>query len=194
MLLLVNLIRETMKQLVLTLIAAAIAAPAFAGNAYIGGSVGRAEQKLSVEGMSLSDTDTGAKIVGGYQVTPAVGVEAGYAVLGESKISGNGASAGAEPKSFYLAVTGTMPLTPVVNGFVKLGAAHTKTTVFASEPGFFFSSKEKDTSVLAGIGASFAINKQMSVVAEYEHFGKILSEDGESLKADLLSVGVRFQF
>lgn len=183
-----------MKQLVITLIAAAIAGPAFAGNAYIGGSVGRAEQKLSVEGLSLSESDTGAKIVGGYQITPAVGVEAGYAVLGESKISAGGDSAGAEPKSVYLAVTGTMPLTPVISGFVKLGAAHTKTTIFASDAWGTYSQKEKDTSVLVGIGASYVINKQVSLVAEYEHFGKIISEDGESLKADLLSVGVRFQF
>ena len=183
-----------MKQLVLTLIAAAIAAPAFAGNAYIGGSVGRAEQKLSAGGVSLSDNDTATKIVGGYQVTPVVGVEAGYAILGESKIVGGGYAAGAEPESFYVAVTGTMPLTPVINGFVKVGAAHTRTDVFASDRDFFYSDKAKNTSVLAGIGASYAINKQLSLVVEYEHFGKVVSEDGVSLKADLLSAGVRFQF
>lgn len=183
-----------MKQLVLTLIAAAIAAPAFAGNTYIGGSVGRAEQKLSAAGASVSDNDTATKIVGGYQFTPAVGVEAGYAILGESNIVGGVYSAGAEPKSFYVAVTGTMPLTPVIAGFVKLGAAHTRTDVFASDRGYFYSARVNNGSVLAGIGASYAINKQLSLVAEYEHFGKIVSEDGVSLKADMLSVGVRFQF
>lgn len=183
-----------MKQLVLTLIAAAIAAPAFAGNVYVGGSVGRAEQKLSADGISMSDNDTGTKVVGGYQVTPAVGVEAGYAILGESNISGGGYAVGAEPKSFYVAVTGTMPLTPVVAGFVKLGAAHTRSDVFASDRNFFYSGKAKNTSVLAGVGASYAINKQLSLVVEYEHFGKVVSEEGVSLKADLLSAGVRFQF
>ena len=88
-----------------------------------------------------------------------------------------------------------MPLTPAVSGFVKLGAAHTKTTIFASDWDGYYSVKEKDTSVMAGIGASFALNKQVSLVAEYEHFGKIAkSDDGESLKADLVSVGVRVQF
>ena len=183
-----------MKQLVLTLIAAAIAAPAFAGNAYIGGSVGRAEHKVSIEGLNLSDSDTGAKIVGGYQFTPMVGVEAGYADLGKIKIAGGGESVGAEPKSFYLAATGTMALSPVVNGFVKLGAARNRTEVFAAGPGYAYSAKRNDTSLLAGIGASYVINKQLSLVAEYEHFGKVLSEDGESLKADLLSVGVRVNF
>ena len=165
-----------------------------AGNAYIGGSVGRAEQKLSVEGMSISDTDTGYKLVGGYQITPAVGVEAGYAVLGESNVTADGDSLGAEPKSFYVAVTGTLPLSPVASAFVKLGAARTKTTLYTSFMGDFESYKNTETSVVAGIGASYALSKQVAVVAEYEHFGKVAKEDGASLKADLLSVGVRFSF
>lgn len=183
-----------MKQLVLTLIAAAIAAPAFAGNAYVGGSIGRAEQKVSIEGLNLSESDTGAKIVGGYQFTPMVGVEVGYADLGKIEISGGGERVSAEPKSFYVAATGTMAVSPVVNAFVKLGAARSRTDLFAAGRGYAYSDKQSDTSLLAGIGASFAINKQLSLVAEYEHFGKVISEDGESLKADLLSVGVRFQF
>jgi OOP family OmpA-OmpF porin len=195
MLLLVNLIRETMKQLVLTIIAAAIAGPAFAGNAYIGGSAGRAEQTLSVEGMSLSETDSGAKVVVGYQVNPAFGVEAGYAVLGKTKVGGNGAWIGAEPKSVYAAVTGTMPLSPVLTGFVKVGAAHTETKMYATDRYDSFSFDEKDTSLVAGVGALFALSTQVSLVAEYEHFGKIAKfPNGGNLKADLLSVGVRFQF
>lgn len=183
-----------MKQLVLTLIAAAIAAPAFAGNAYIGGSVGRAEQKVSIEGLNLSDSDTGAKIVAGYQYTPMVGVEVGYADLGKIEIAGGGERVSAEPKSFYVAATGTVALTPVVSGFAKLGVARSRTDLFAAGRGFAYSDKQSNTSLLAGVGASYMINKQLSVVAEYEHFGKVVSEGGESLKADLLSVGVRFQF
>jgi OOP family OmpA-OmpF porin len=184
-----------MKQFVLTLIAAAIAAPAFAGNAYVGGSVGRAEQILSGADYSMSDTDTGAKLVAGYQVTPAVGVEAGYVILGETVVSGNGAAVGAEPKSVYVAITGTMPLSPAASGFFTVGAAHTKTTVFASDTGYYYSVKETDTSVMAGVGVSFLINKQVSLVAEYEHFGKIAKSDGDdSLKSNLVSVGVRVQF
>ncbi|HEY0491809.1 MAG TPA: outer membrane beta-barrel protein [Telluria sp.] len=183
-----------MKHIIATLVAAAIAGPAMAGNAYIGGSVGRTEHKMTVEGTSVTDDDTATKLFGGYQITPAVGVEAGYAFLGESKVSGNGATLGAEPKSMYLAVTGTLPLSPVVSAFVKLGAARTKTTFNSSYLGVAESYKNTDTSVIAGIGASYAISKQVALIAEYEHFGKIAKDDGASLKADLLSVGVRFNF
>lgn len=183
-----------MKHFILTIIAAAVAGPVFAGNTYVGGSVGRAEHKLSIEGDSVSDSTTGSKLVGGFQVTPMVGVEAGYVYLGESKISADGASAGAEPKSLYLAVTGTLPLSPVASAFVKLGAARTKTGVYASYQGQLESAQHLENSVVAGIGASYAISKQVSLVAEYEHFGKIIKGEDESLKADLLSVGVRFNF
>lgn len=144
--------------------------------------------------MSITDSDTGSKLVAGYQVTPAVGVEAGYAFLGESNVSADGDSIGAEPKLFYVAVTGTLPLSPVASAFVKLGAARTKTTLTSSFMGAFDSYKHSETSVIAAIGASYAISKQVALVAEYEHCGKIAKEDGASLKADLLSVGVRFNF
>lgn len=183
-----------MKHIIVTIIAAAIAGPVFAGNAYVGGSVGRAEQKVTIEGMSMTGNDTAAKLVGGFQVTPAVGVEAGYAYLGEAKVSADGDYIGAEPKSVYLAVTGTLPLSPVASAFVKLGAARTKTTVSASYMGAFEASRHIENSVIAGIGASYAISKQVALVAEYEHFGKIVKDESGNLKADLLSVGVRFNF
>jgi len=31
-------------------------------------------------------------------------------------------------------------------------------------------------------------------VAEYENFGKVASEGGDKLKADLLSIGLRYKF
>ena len=78
-----------------------------------------------------------------------------------------------------------------MSAFVKLGAARTKTTAQFQAAGSFGSDSNTDTSVLAGIGATFAINQQVSVVAEYEQFGKVIKDEGDSLKADLLSVGVR---
>jgi hypothetical protein len=34
----------------------------------------------------------------------------------------------------------------------------------------------------------------VSLVAEYEHVGKVAKEDGTSLKSDMLSLGVRVKF
>jgi len=45
-----------------------------------------------------------------------------------------------------------------------------------------------------GVGAAFHLNKNFSIVAEYEYFGKVAKDDDASLKANLLSVGVRYKF
>jgi OOP family OmpA-OmpF porin len=183
-----------MKKMILAALAVSCALPAMAQNFYAGASVGRSEQKLNTTGMSISDNDTGFKVFGGYQFTPVIGVEAGYAQFGEASVSGGGATATAKPKSFYGAVTGTVPLTNEISLFGKLGAARSRTTVTASYLGTTESAKQNETSLLVGLGASYALNEKVSLVAEYENFGKVAKGDGDSLKVDQFSVGARFKF
>ena len=80
------------------LAAAAFALPAAAQmsarNAYVGASVGQAKYNdwCSVASefgsSSCDDKDTTFRIFAGYQVHPNIGVELGYANLGEAKFSG----------------------------------------------------------------------------------------------------------
>lgn len=59
---------------------------------------------------------------------------------------------------------------------------------------FSESESHNKTSALFGIGAAYHFDKKLSLVAEYENFGKVASEDGAKLKADLLSIGLRYKF
>ncbi|WP_311196864.1 outer membrane beta-barrel protein [Rugamonas apoptosis] len=94
----------------------------------------------------------------------------------------------------YVAATGTLPLNEQFSLFGKLGVAFNHTEFRVWEPGFSGSTTENQTSPMIGIGASFALDMKISFVAEYENFGKVAKDGGDSVKADMLSVGVRFKF
>ncbi|MGK5003372.1 porin [Janthinobacterium sp. LB2P70] len=185
------------KQLFAVIVGAALAFPLFAQaeGIYIGGNVGRSELKLTVEGEgSGKENKTGYKAYAGYDFTPNFGAEAGYVNFGKVKDSDDGASASLKTSAFYVAATGTLPLNAEFSLFAKAGVTQNRTKVSANAGNFSVSGSKNKTAALFGIGAAYNINKNLSAVAEYENFGKTLSEDGAKLKADLLSVGLRYKF
>ena len=185
-----------MKQTILFAMIAALAAPlaAQAQGAYIGGNVGRSEQKADLEGFSFKDTNTAYKLYGGYNFNQNFGIEGGFADLREAEISANRARVASKPRSIYVAATGTLPLNEQFALFGKAGVAQTHVKFSASAPGISESASDNQASAFAGVGASFAVNKNVSIVAEYEYFGKVAKDGDANVKADLLSVGVRYKF
>jgi OOP family OmpA-OmpF porin len=183
-----------MKKVILAVLVALSAASAMAQNAYVGASVGRAEQKAEVGPYGFKDKSNAFKVFGGYQFTQNIGLEAGYVKFNEAEVSGNGASLSAEPKTFYTAVTGTLPINEQLSAFAKVGAANTRTTVTGTINGVSYSDKTTETSAMFGLGLSYAFTPTVSVIAQYENFGKVIKDDSGSLKADLLSIGVSVKF
>jgi OOP family OmpA-OmpF porin len=167
---------------------------AFADNMYVGVGVGSATQKVTADGFSLSKSDTAASINAGYQFTPMFGAEVGYVHFGEATVSSGGVTIGAKPKSFYLAGTATYPVSPAFGVFAKVGAARTKTDTFFDDG----TGREEDstsrTTAMFGIGASYAFTPSISATLEYANFGKVIDQDGVTLKASHVSAGVRFAF
>lgn len=161
---------------------------------YVSASVGSAEQKLSAGGVSVTESDTAFQIAGGYRFTPNVGIEVGYTHLGNATISAMGMSASSKPQSIHAAVTGVWHLTPEFAITGKLGAAHTRTKLQGSGAGYSESETETHSSLLYGVGVSYAVTPTVAVIAEYQDFGKIAKGDGADLKAHVVSAGVRFAF
>ncbi len=162
-----------------------------AEGAYVGLNVGRAEQKLNIDNFgSADDSDTGFKLYGGYAINPNFGVELGYAQLGKGSVDFAGNTATAKPNSLYVAVTGNLPINEQISLFAKAGVSANRTKVSALGD----ESTESNTSAIFGIGAAYNFSKNISVVAEYEDFGKLIKEDGGNLKGNLLSVGLRYTF
>lgn len=184
-----------MKKIVFAMIAA-LAAPlaAHAENAYIGANVGRAEQKANIEGLSFKDNTTAYKLYGGYKFDQNFGVEAGFADLREAEKAGNGARIAAKPQALYVAATGSLPLNEQFSVFAKLGVARSHVKVSASAAGFSDSASDNRTSAYVSVGAAYALNAKVSLVAEYENFDKVAKDGDSHIKADLLSVGIRYAF
>lgn len=183
------------KQLFAVVVGAALALPLFAQaeGAYVGGNIGRSELKLSGDG-SGKENKTSFKAYAGYDFTANFGVEGGYVDFGKLKDSDGGASASLETSALYAAATGTLPLNEQFSLFGKVGVTRNHTKVSASAGIFSVSGSKNKTSALIGVGAAYNINKNLSAVAEYEHFGKTLDVDGANLKASQFSVGLRYKF
>jgi OOP family OmpA-OmpF porin len=185
------------KQLFAAVVGAALAFPLFAQaeGAYIGANVGRSEVKLSIdEEGSTKKSDTGYKAYAGYNFTQNFGAEAGYVDFG--KVNGNISVVKVEAKShaFYVAATGTLPLNEQFSLFAKAGVSQNRTKITLSAFNVRESESNNKTSAIFGIGAAYNINKNLSAVAEYENFGKIINADGGDVKADMLSIGLRYKF
>lgn len=182
------------KNILIALIAAAAIAPvaAQAQDTYVGANIGRSEQKLTIDGFgSLKDHDTSFKVYGGYQFNENFGIEGGYADLGKMKLTSGAATASANPRSLYVAATGTMPLAERFALTGKIGAARSRTTLSLTGEA---DDKMSHSGLMFGVGTSYAITPTVLAVVEYENFGKVIDEDGGSLKASVLSVGVRVKF
>lgn len=179
------------KTMLIALIAAAALAPAAqAQSSYVGASIGRAEQKVSLSSQ-LDETATSYKVYAGYMFNQNFGIEAGWADHGDAERSAAGYTIGAQPRSLYLAATGSFPVSERFAVIGKIGAASNRTRLSATGEA---NETLKETTALIGIGATFAITPTLLAVVEYENFGKIIKEDDGNMKLDVLSAGLRYKF
>jgi OOP family OmpA-OmpF porin len=185
-----------MKRTILAVIVAASCNAAIAADtgAYVSASVGAAEQKLSVEGMSFTDDDTGMQIAAGYRITPHFGVELGYTTFGTGSIGVDGTSASSKPRAVYGAAVGSFNITPQFAITGKLGVARDRTKLSVRFDGETESMTESESSLVVGVGASYAFTPNVALIAEYQNFGKIVKIEGDTIKASIVSVGVRYSF
>lgn len=169
---------------------------AFAGTGYVGLNAGSTKQTVNINGTSGSENTNGARVYGGYQVTPAFGIEAGYVHFGNVSEAEDGMTITFKPTAFYAAATGTMPLSPSFNLIGKIGVARSDSTFGASFQGQRLSFDKTKTNAMFGIGAQYKFSDTMSLVGEYENFGKIaeFEKEGFNMKASLVSVGLRIAF
>jgi OOP family OmpA-OmpF porin len=188
------------KTLTAALVASALlfTASAHAAGPYVGANIGSAQHKLSIDGESSKEHKTGAKLYGGYALNENFGVEAGYAHLGKINKSDtdgiNTASLDYRARALYLAGTATMPLSPEFSIFAKAGIAANNGKVTARVNNMSDSISRTNTTAMFGIGAEYSFAKNMSAVAEYENFGKVIDEKEGNTKAQMVSVGLRYKF
>lgn len=181
------------KQILIALIGTALAAPfaVQAQNAYVGGNIGRAEQKLSGVDGSLKDKDTSFKLYGGMMFDKTFGAEIGFVNFGKAESVEVDGTFTSKVRAFYAAGTAAFPLNEQFSLTAKVGvSANRVKESFTGDADI----KENRTSLLLGIGAKYNFAPNLAAVIEYENFGKVLKEEGETTKVNMLSVGIQYKF
>ena len=151
---------------------------------------------IAVSGAKNQATDNwraSPKIFAGYDINQNWGVELGYTHHGSEDYDtrGNNAlpvQADVKGSSSYVAAKYTMPVNERVSAYGKLGAAYSERKNHING---FGNINERDTGVYGGVGVQYAVNQNVSVVGEYERYGK---DKSTGTKADALSVGVKYGF
>lgn len=187
-----------MKKLIFALIAgtaamtAAQAQTTDAPRAYIGAGVASVDHDFA----GSNDSDgwkAGGKLFGGVDFNQTFGLEAGYTDFRKSRanysIGGLNGSAESDGYGAYVAGKATMPINEQTSLYGKLGVAHTKAKLRSAAVGLNHS--ESDNGVYAGVGVQYAINQQVSLLAEYERYGK---KKDFGAKPDVLTIGAKYNF
>jgi len=189
-----------MKKIVLAIAALTSLAggSAFAQQAYLGAAVGQSHFNVDCSGTtSCKDNDTGFKLFGGYKFTPNLAGEVTYfdygkVTAGVPLSSTTSATVRVRGTGVGLGVAAMGDFTPEWSGVARLGVASNRAKVSVIAGSLSGSDSESKTTAYAGLGVSYAINKQMKLDAALD-FSNI-EYSGEKSNVRLLSVGVTYAF
>ena len=145
------------------------------------------------------------RLAGGFNITPMFAVEAGYAMIGDSKITTTqGALSVTETfktSSLQVAGVANYAINDTFGVFGKLGFANTKID-YTAIPGVntvitagTTAASGSKTNLTFGLGAQYNINKQFAIRAQYEDFGKVkLGNATNDIGITMMSVGGVYTF
>lgn len=187
------------------------------GSYYLSASIGSAnanassnalEQGLAVDGFTatatLDDTDTGWRIVGGWQFHDNVALEIGYVDFGDMQYSVNTTTA--DPDGFVAALaartplmssgytvglTATMPI-PGMSAGSPYVIARGGLYIWDSEETFTGGTtpvrrSDNGTDFTFGLGVGFQVSDEVDVELTWERFGS-------DTKVNFLNIGARYRF
>ena len=176
-----------MKKLMALAMAAAFAAPAFAGDFYAGADIGRGKidghtEVIGGTTVTMADwKDTTYSIFGGYQLNETLSFELGYRSMGKNTVSVGGKSVDVKGSAIQASMLASLPVGHDFSVFGRLGVNSFKAK--ASYNGNSDSSSE--SKALLGFGVRYAVSKETNIRAEFQ---KLASD------ASALTVGVDFKF
>ncbi|GAB3267585.1 porin family protein [Chitinimonas naiadis] len=178
------------KQFSLLAIAAVLAAPAFADNFYAGGDIGRSKIEADLgNGYSASKNDTAWSVFAGYQFHTNFAAEVGYRDLGKIEDRAGNNYDQVKARAVQASLIGILPVSNEFSVFGRLGLASIKGEGEGRFGNYTYSSSETKTKGLFGIGARYAVTKELGLRAEYNQYSKI-----EDVKLSTLTIGADYRF
>jgi OOP family OmpA-OmpF porin len=149
---------------------------------YVGGSLGTTRYKgPDIGGLATDRSSNGGKLYGGYEFTPNVAVEAGYADVGKA----SSAAGDVKGHGVFVDAVGKVPLTESLSALGRIGA-------FNGRAKDNLGNSDSGTDVKVGLGLQYDLNKQAGIRGEWERYR--FKAFGEKADADLYSVGFNYKF
>ncbi|HEV7813779.1 MAG TPA: outer membrane beta-barrel protein [Janthinobacterium sp.] len=195
-----------MKKIVFAVIASAAAmasVSAFAQDPntwYAGAGVTDNHYKFDVPNATSPDNRSGyaaaGKFFGGYNIDKMWGVEAGYTDFGSNgynytdATTGRAGSITSSSHAFYVAGKGTYSVTDQVSVFGKLGVARSHDSIDGTGIASGITGQNKN-GLYASVGGEYAINKKISLIAEYEKLGQT---PDQGRKSAAFSLSAKYNF
>lgn len=190
-----------MKKLIFALIAgttvmAAAQAQTTEPRFYLGAGVSTVDHNYRISGANNVDSDgykASGKLFGGVDIDQTWAVEAGYTDFRKSRANYtlNGVNSRVESDGYgtYLAAKASLPLNQQTSVYGKLGVAYTKADLRSNTPGL--NGKDDDTGLYAGVGLQYNVSQNVSLLAEYERYGK---KKDFGAKPDVFTIGAKYTF
>jgi len=207
--------KKTLAVALLSLSSVALADTGF----YLGGGFGRTSYEvdgaaLQAENASLGltnttsvdDTDSGVKIVAGFQFNENLAMEVGFVDLGEAKITSTVTAPGqatdvlrAEASAVFFDMVGTAPLNRDFALIGRVGLASTRLEVSESCSGVLVcvgSDEEQDVNLKFGFGGQISFSRNVALRAEWERYMDVGEGNTPAGKpdVDMLSVSLKMSF
>lgn len=186
-----------MKKIVLAAVLSTMAVAASA-QVYVGGHVGQSHVRADCSGdISCDKSDTGYKLTAGYKLNPVVALEASYVNFGKLTrrvLDDNADPATIEVKAngFLFAAAFRHQATPEFGLVGRLGLSSLKSKGSFRSPTSSESENFSSTKPYIGLGAEYALTKQVRLTAGAD-FTRIKLDD-ESSSVRLLSIGAQYDF
>lgn len=162
--------------------------PALAGGIYAGASYGWTSIKDPAEGVSVSASDRGYKLLLGYEVIKVFRVEAGYTEFGTFDEASSDQSIDVDSDAIAIWAIGNLPVSPRLDlygklGYASVGVSGSVTDLSGTRP---IDSTTEDLGWGVGLGYRFSPSWGMSV--EFESY------EADSAELSLGSVGFTYSF
>ena len=168
------------------------------GQWYAGVGFGQSKAKDGCTGLagtgvtSCDDTDTAARIFGGYKFNQNIAAEVGYSDLGKAKLSGIvlGLPASAEWKGtvWDFSAVGILPINQQFSVFGRLGLTAWSVDLNVTVAGLPGSASASGTDTTYGLGVQWDINNQFGLRGEWQQFQSL--GDDNTGQSDVSVVGV----
>ena len=201
-----------MKNFLSLLAALALAAPAAAvaeGGGYVGLGLGQNTMQdwnggdLNIDGSvsntDADDSDTGFRILGGYEFNPNIAVEVGYIDLGEATADGTSDGSGffwapgpvsvsAEVDGFDLGIRGRLPLSESFGLSASIGMLMWDLSASLSDSSGTFSGSDDGNDVFFAAGADFRFGPGLGLRGEFARYAL------DDIDMDSLSIALVYHF